>query len=163
MTGVQTCALPISIELYFADPWNCSKNPIVSAEGQKLLENTAVNQAVTAKVTVADNILDLNITAPEATLCINLAYIKIYMPEAEVPQEPTTEEPTTKEPVTDGQQNPPVQETTDEETTTGEDKTVKNPVKTGDNSKTNVYAILLCLSFAVMAAVILGKKKREVK
>ena len=152
-----------TIELYFADPWNCSKNPIVSAEGQKLLENTAVNQAVTAKVTVADNILDLNITAPEATLCINLAYIKIYMPEAEVPQEPTTEEPTTKEPVTDGQQNPPVQETTDEETTTGEDKTVKNPVKTGDNSKTNVYAILLCLSFAVMAAVILGKKKREVK
>ncbi|MCI8717729.1 MAG: hypothetical protein HFH64_06185 [Lachnospiraceae bacterium] len=152
-----------TVELYFTDPWNCSKNPIVSAEGQKLLENVAVNQAVTTKVTVADNILDLNITAPEATLCINLAYIKIYMPEAEVPQEPTTEEPATKEPVTDGQQNPPVQVTTENETTTGEDKTVKNPIKTGDSSKTGTYTILLCLSFAVMAAVIFGKKKREVK
>ncbi len=152
-----------TVELYFTDPWNCSKNPIVSAEGQKLLENVAVNQAVTTKVTVADNILDLNITAPEAALCINLAYIKIYMPEAEVPQEPTTEEPATKEPVTDGQQNPPVQVTTENETTTGEDKTVKNPIKTGDSSKTGTYTILLCLSFAVMAAVIFGKKKREVK
>ena len=152
-----------TVELYFTDPWNCSKNPIVSAEGQKLLENVAVNQAVTTNVTVADNILDLNITAPEATLCINLAYIKIYMPEAEVPQEPTTEEPATKEPVTDGQQNPPVQVTTENETTTGEDKTVKNPIKTGDSSKTGTYTILLCLSFAVMAAVIFGKKKREVK
>lgn len=152
-----------TIELYFTDPWNCSKNPIVSAEGQKLLEDVVVNQAVTTKVTVKDNILDLNITAPEATLCINLAYIKIYMPGAEIPEEPTTEEPATKEPVTDGQQNPPVQMTTGEELTTGEDKTVKNPVKTGDSSNTDTYAILLCLAFAVMAAVALDKKKKEVK
>lgn len=69
------------IELYFTDPWNCSKNPIVSAEGTTIIENAAVNQAVTGKVKVEDGKLSLNITSPDATLAINLAYIKIYMPE----------------------------------------------------------------------------------
>lgn len=69
------------IELYFTDPWNCSKNPIVSAEGTTIIENAEVNKAVTGKVKVDDGKLSLNITSPDATLCLNLAYIKIYMPE----------------------------------------------------------------------------------
>jgi hypothetical protein len=69
------------IELYFTDPWNCSKNPIVSAEETVLVEAAAVNQAVSAKVEVTDGKLSLNITAPDETLCLNLAYIKIYLPE----------------------------------------------------------------------------------
>lgn len=69
------------IELYFTDPWNCSKNPIVSAEGATIIENADVNKAVTGKVKVEDGTLSLNITSPDATLCLNLAYIKIYMPE----------------------------------------------------------------------------------
>jgi len=258
-----------TVELYFTDPWNCSKNPIVSAEGQKLLENIAVNQAVTAKVTVADNILDLNITAPEATLCINLAYIKIYMPKAQVPDEPATPEkpvpaqdlkPTVSGDVPAGSVLSVVLETdqkiiemvdkavkeklgdkigayqildislllnsqkiqpngkiliefsipsgldaskgleiyrleedgsftpmsatvkdgrisfetdhlstyiiaekiaSQQETTTGEDKTISNPIKTGDTSNTGAYAALLCVSFAVMAAAVLSRKKKE--
>lgn len=69
------------IELYFTDPWNCSKNPIVSAEGTVIVENAEINKAVTGKVKVEDGTLSLNITSPDATLCLNLAYIKIYMPE----------------------------------------------------------------------------------
>lgn len=69
------------IELYFTDPWNCSKNPIVSAEGTTIIENAEVNKAVTGKVKVDDGKLSLNITSPDATLCLNLAYIKIYMPD----------------------------------------------------------------------------------
>lgn len=69
------------IELYFTDPWNCSKNPIISAEGNTIAENAAVNKAVTGKVKVNDGKLTLNITSPDATLCLNLAYIKVYMPE----------------------------------------------------------------------------------
>ena len=85
-----------TIELYFTDPWNCSKNPIVSAGGKTLLENAAVNTAVTAVAEVTDNVLELNITAPQDTLCINLAYIKIYMPEKEASAEPQTEAETTE-------------------------------------------------------------------
>lgn len=69
------------IELYFTDPWNCSKNPVVSAEGAVIIEKADVNKAVTGKVKVNDGKLSLNITSPDATLCLNLAYIKIYMPE----------------------------------------------------------------------------------
>ena len=72
------------MELFFSDPWNCSKNPIVSMEGQEVLKNITVNKAVTAEVEVTDGELNLNITAPAATLCINLCYIKIYLPKDQV-------------------------------------------------------------------------------
>ena len=70
-----------TVELYFTDPWGCSKNPIVSLEGYKVLQNVAMNKAVTAEVQVNDGELNLAITAPKDTLCINLCYIKIYLPE----------------------------------------------------------------------------------
>lgn len=40
-----------------------------------------MNKAVTAQVQVKDGELDLEITSPAATLCLNLCYIKIYLPE----------------------------------------------------------------------------------
>ncbi len=69
------------IALYFTDPWSCSKNPIVSAEGVTLMENVPINQEISVMTNVTDGKLSLNITAPDATLAINLAYIKIYNPE----------------------------------------------------------------------------------
>ncbi len=77
-----------SVKLYFTDPWNCSKNPIVTINGEEKLTNIPVNQSVTATAQVTDGILDLVITAPESTLCINLCYILIYLPEdsAEIPE-----------------------------------------------------------------------------
>lgn len=73
-----------TVELYFTDPWNCSKNPIVSLEGHQVLKNVAVNKAVTAVVQVKDGELNLAITSPSSTLCLNLCYIKIYLPEDQV-------------------------------------------------------------------------------
>ena len=79
-----------TVELYFTDPWNCSKNPTVSLEGTQVLKNVAMNKAVTAEVQVDDGELNLAITTPTATLCINLCYIKIYLPaDAVVTPEPT--------------------------------------------------------------------------
>ena len=66
------------IGLYFTDPWGCSKNPIVSAEEKVVIENAEINKEVMATVNVTDGKLSLDITAPDATLAINLAYIKIY-------------------------------------------------------------------------------------
>ena len=68
------------VELYFTDPWGCSKNPTVSLEGQEVLTNVEMNRAVTAEVLVEDGELDLSVTTPSETLCINLCYIKIYLP-----------------------------------------------------------------------------------
>lgn len=73
-----------TVELYFTDPWNCSKNPTVALEGRQVLKNVAMNKAVTAAVQVNDGELNLAITAPTATLCINLCYIKIYLPKDQV-------------------------------------------------------------------------------
>jgi len=73
-----------TVELYFTDPWGCSKNPIVSLEGHKVLTDVAMNQAVTAEVLVEDGELDLEVTSPAATLCLNLCYIKIYLPEDQI-------------------------------------------------------------------------------
>ncbi len=70
-----------TVELYFTDPWNCSKNPTVSLEGLPVLTNVAMNKAVTADILVEDGELDLSVTTPDSTLCINLCYIKIYLPE----------------------------------------------------------------------------------
>ena len=69
------------VEFYFADPWNCSKNPIVSAGDVQILKDIPIGKAVTAKVSVTDGELNLKITSPSSTLCINLCYIKIYLPE----------------------------------------------------------------------------------
>lgn len=78
-----------TVEVYFTDPWGCSKNPTLSLEGQPVLKNIAMNQAVTAEVTVEDGELNLAVTAPDSTLCINLCYIKIYLPkEAEATPTP---------------------------------------------------------------------------
>ena len=49
-----------------------------------------MNKAVTAQVQVKDGELDLEITSPAATLCLNLCYIKIYLPE-ELKVTPTPE------------------------------------------------------------------------
>ena len=68
-------------ELYFTDPWGCSKNPTVSLEGREVLTYIAMDQAVTAEVLVEDGELDLAVTTPNETLCINLCYIKVYLPE----------------------------------------------------------------------------------
>ena len=80
-----------TVELFFSDPWNCSKNPVVSLEGKEVLTNVAVNKTVTAEAEVTDGELNLAITTPATTLCINLCYIKIYLPEDAVvtPAEPT--------------------------------------------------------------------------
>lgn len=86
-----------TVELYFTDPWNCSKNPIVSLNGTQVLKNVAMNKAVTAEVEVTDGELALAVTSPTATLCLNLCYIKIYLPEDAIitplPEPTVTEAP----------------------------------------------------------------------
>ena len=69
-----------TVAMYFADPWNCSKNPIVKANGTAIITNGAVNKELTGTVDVTDGVLALNVTAPTATLALNLCYIKIYNP-----------------------------------------------------------------------------------
>lgn len=71
-----------SVEMYFADPWGCSKNPVITAEGKEVVTNGAVNKALTFEVEVSDGELLIDVTAPAATLCLNLAYIKVYNPES---------------------------------------------------------------------------------
>ncbi len=66
-----------TVEMFFADPWGCSKNAIVTAEGTKMVDAAAVGEAVSFDVEVKDGELTLDITAPAETLCINLAYIKV--------------------------------------------------------------------------------------
>lgn len=79
-----------TVKLYFTDPWNCSKNPIVTINGEEKLNNIPVNQSVTTTATITNGELDLVVTAPASTLCINLCYILIYLPEdAVVTPEPT--------------------------------------------------------------------------
>lgn len=79
-----------TVKLYFADPWNCSKNPIVTINGKEKLNNIPVNKVVSTTAVITDGELDLVITAPASTLCINLCYILIYLPEnALVTPEPT--------------------------------------------------------------------------
>ncbi len=89
-----------TVELYFTDPWNCSKNPIVSLNGQQVLKNVAMNKAVTAEAEVTDGELTLAVTSPTATLCLNLCYIKIYFPEDAIVT-PSPEPTVTEAPVPD--------------------------------------------------------------
>ena len=73
--------------------------PMIPVEGQPVLENIPMDQAVTADVTVEDGELNLSVTTPDSTLCINLCYIKIYMPkEPEVTVTPTPEPTATPAP-----------------------------------------------------------------
>lgn len=65
-----------TVVLYFSDPWNCSNNPKVAVEGETVIEAAVAGMEETIKVTVSDNELNLDITSD--SLCINLAYIKIY-------------------------------------------------------------------------------------
>ena len=65
-----------TVVLYFSDPWNCSNNPKVAVEGETVIEAAVAGMEETTKVTVSDNELNLDITSD--SLCINLAYIKIY-------------------------------------------------------------------------------------
>ena len=147
-----------TMELYFTDPWGCSKNPTVSAEGQTLLENTSVNQAVTAEVEVTDGKLDLNITAPEATLAINLAYIKIYMPDAEISTDGNQNNNETEK--NDGTKD---DETTAPSDTNGKNESIDSAEKTGDISHTMTYVILLGVSSAFLAGVFITRRKKITK
>ncbi len=69
------------VELYFANPWNCSGHVDVSANGTKVLNDVATGSAVTCTVTVTGGELLLEFTNPVNTaandLCINIGYIKI--------------------------------------------------------------------------------------
>lgn len=64
-----------TVELYFTNPWGCSSDPCVTANGTQIITNAATNTAVTATVEVKGGQLMLTITSSD--LCINLAYIKI--------------------------------------------------------------------------------------
>lgn len=64
-----------TVKIYFADPWGCSKNPSVSANGEAKITNGAVGEELTFTVTVTNGELTLDITSSD--LCINLCYIQI--------------------------------------------------------------------------------------
>ncbi len=64
-----------TVKMYFADPWGCSKNPNVSANGESKTQNGATGQELSFTVTVTGGELTLDITSND--LCINLCYIKI--------------------------------------------------------------------------------------
>ena len=138
-----------TVELYFTDPWNCSKNPIVSLEGKQVLKNVAVNKTVTAEVLVEDGELNLAITAPSATLCLNLCYIKIYLPKDAVvtpTPEPTVAPTATPKPtmapsetLTPVPTETPAEPTTAPETTEApaEDASADNDNSLSDDTSTN--------------------------
>ena len=64
------------VEVYFADPWGCSKNPTLTVNGAVALENADVGKAVqTEVITVTDGQMTLDFTSSD--LCINIAYIRI--------------------------------------------------------------------------------------
>ena len=66
------------VEMYFTDPWNCSKAPTVPANGEAIFMDAAVNAVLTSEViTVTDGTLTLDITSDD--LCINICYIRIII------------------------------------------------------------------------------------
>ena len=66
------------VEMYFADPWNCSKDPTVRANGTVIFENAAVNTALVSDVIqVTGGTLSLDLTSND--LCINVCYIRIII------------------------------------------------------------------------------------
>ncbi len=64
-----------TVVLYFADPWSCSKNPTIAANGKAVAENAPIAQPVQFTVTVTGGELQLDITTEDK--CINLCYIMI--------------------------------------------------------------------------------------
>lgn len=64
-----------TVKVYFADPWGCSKNPVVTANGEKKIDGAAIGQEVSFTVEVKNGELALDFTTSD--LCINLCYIKI--------------------------------------------------------------------------------------
>lgn len=68
-----------TVVLYFTDPWSCSKNPCVTANGVTAAENAPIAQPVQFKVTVTGGELTLDITSEDK--CINLCYIMILFEE----------------------------------------------------------------------------------
>ncbi len=68
------------VEVYFADPWNCSKNPTLTVNGQAVLENAETGKALqTEPLFVTDGQMTLLFTSSD--LCINVAYIRILFAE----------------------------------------------------------------------------------
>ena len=64
-----------TVEIFLLDPWSCSKDVTVSADGRAVLEHCETGKALTANVSVYGGFLKLDFTT--ADKCINLAYIKI--------------------------------------------------------------------------------------
>lgn len=64
-----------TVIVYFTDPWSCSANPNVSANGEQVLSNVATNKAVEFEVTVSGGYLTLDFTSE--SLAINIAYIMV--------------------------------------------------------------------------------------
>ncbi|MDE7296129.1 MAG: glycoside hydrolase family 127 protein [Clostridia bacterium] len=64
-----------TVKVYFADPWSCSKNPNVSANGVSKISGAAVGEEVSFEVKVTNGELTLDFTSSDK--CINLCYIKI--------------------------------------------------------------------------------------
>ena len=100
-----------------------------------------MNEAVTAKVLVEDGELDLAVTTPDETLCINLCYIKIYLPKdavatptpTPVPEPTATPSPTPTVAPTEAPAEPtnaPAEDSTSDNT---DDQTVTNV--SGKNAK----------------------------
>lgn len=153
-----------TMELYFADPWGVSKNPIVSAENKVLMENTAVNKAVTIPVTVSDGSLSLNITSPDATLCLNLAYIKIYMPDQQIinpddDNKDDSNDQNSDQNGTNDQTDP--SGNTPEENTDGKTQTADDNVETGDHAPIVLFGVLAMASMGAFVIVFKKKKERE--
>lgn len=68
-----------TVVLYFSDPWSCSKEPTITANGEVVAEEVAIAQPVQFPVTVSGGELTLDITSEDK--CINLCYIQILFGE----------------------------------------------------------------------------------
>ncbi|MDY5576997.1 MAG: glycoside hydrolase family 127 protein [Lachnospiraceae bacterium] len=141
-----------TVALYFADPWGCSKNPTVSAEGEKVLENVSVNKEVTAKVDVTDGKLSLNITSDDKA--INLAYIKIYNPDVEIIDNNDQNNSGSNGNLTDDNKNE-----------NGKNEVADGKVGTGDHSNIILYVVLMGIAAAVLAemAIVTIRKRKAIK
>ena len=175
------------VEMYFADPWGVSKDPIVSAEGNTVIEKAGTNTAVTADVTVTDGELNLDVTSPDATKCLNLSYIKVYMPET-TPDDGGKDDSTGKDDATGkddstgkddtaGKDNDAgkndnagnsttagqIGQTAKNDTTTakGENKTADGSTKTGDTAPVAPLAAAAAVSLGIVAVSLKKKKKAE--
>jgi len=125
-----------TVEVYFTDPWGCSKNPTLSLEGQTVLEDIAMDQAVTAETEVTDGELNLSVTTPDDTLCINLCYIKIYLPEEPkaTPKPTATPVPTKAPEPTEAPTEAPTEDTLNEapaEDSSSDSQTASTTKKSG--------------------------------